>query len=727
MTQPSASFAPAYAAGFPGDGLRHTLQGRYQALLEAGVPSDQILVLLESRTRAVWTEWLKTLAVPTGAHRVYTPGGWMQQELRLWWPVVEAALQAAGLPAERPYPGPIFIPIDLSQHLLAHFAADLRDEEGGIIRHAQVTPRYQAVQVLDAMGRALEHGASLIGPAAPIALPRLDPDAVAAPCHGLARQVAQRLQAGFSDHQNLRELAPQVGSAIALYLDGMLRHRLLDHALTVELFASFLFPAPPYRAHLAGRTRHLLIDALDEASPRLQGLYRQLQDDGCIPFFTLKADPRPQAAAHPFKGGLREYVGADPQGGWEMVSVLPQGAPAEPEPPLAPLGRALHDGLLGTIRPVSLPAGKLQVKLDDYAPAEMLASVMADLGPLLDTVPPSEIAIVAPALSPLLIWSLRQKLEPLGVPLYVFAGTNRLSDYRPVRQLLTLAKLCYGDWHVLPSRFELLELLETTTGLNPLKLGRLAKALFPDHRLLPVEQLQAVAPDLDPAHYARYAKLAGWVAGMAEQAPGDLEDFFRAAFGDVYAPFRQSRGGSYAADEAWQREVSQLGQLIDLTARFKETDHRLHADGPWGLRFLRFLAESPIAERPFFQREPHWGSVTLATASQLAEQGYVDPKETLSHLFLLDFGSERWWKPDRKELTNARVLSSRYAGGVYTPEQEQADMNEKLGRVLLAACLKVGEKLWIYGCLTDDEGRENSGELPYLLASVLGPVQEAGA
>ena len=67
------------------------------------------------------------------------------------------------------------------------------------------------------------------------------------------------------------------------------------------------------------------------------------------------------------------------------------------------------------------------------------------------------------------------------------------------------------------------------------------------------------------------------------------------------------------------------------------------------------------------------------------------------------------------------MLTHDFKGQDYPPEQEQADMNEKLGRVLLANCLKVRDKIWIYGCLTDEEGRENHGELPYLLSTVLGP------
>lgn len=685
----------ACAIGFPRDPLRQALKDRYRELLDAGVPSDRILVLLESRTRSDWNNWLKALPRPTGAWRVHTPGAWMQRELELWWPAVQADLADRGL--DCPHAEPRFVAIDLSQHLLAEFAAELRDEEGAYVPGSRSAPRFQGIQILDALARAIENGA------------RLDASG------GLASEVSRRLLPALAERPDAHAVALRVGAAITLYTDGMLRHGLLDHALTLALYAEVLWQNDAYRGHLRANTEHMMIECLDETGPRLQDLCRDLQAAGVTLFATLKRDVHAEAAMHPFTGGLREYVGADPHGAWAIAGTLPQTIVDEPEPPLADLGRSLHDALFGHLRTAKLAPEAIAVKLDDYSPAEMLSALMDDLEPVLAQVPPNEVAIVAPSLSPLLIWSLRQRLEALGYPLYVFAGTNRLTDHRPVRLLLTLAKLCHPHWGHPATRFELLELLEMTMGLNPLRLGRMLKGLF-DDGLPSTEALAAAAPDLDPAHVERYKRLT--VAFESLHDAPDLEAFFRQAFARAYVPFRPEVERK-ADKEAFQREVSQIGQLIELAGRFRHVDRRLHGEDEPGPRFLRFLAESPISERPFFQREPHEGAVMLATPSQLAEQGFVEPSETLRHLFLLDAGSELWWKSDRKELTNARVLAHRYAGGAYTLEQDLADQAEKLGRVLMTLCLKVEQKLWIYGCLTDEEGRENAGELPYLLGAVM--------
>ncbi|HEY9721704.1 MAG TPA: hypothetical protein V6D47_06800 [Oscillatoriaceae cyanobacterium] len=685
----------ACAIGFPRDPLRQSLKDRYRALLDAGVPSDRILVLLESRTRSDWNNWLKGLPRPTGAWRIHTPGAWMQREIELWWPAVQAALADRGWECLQPEPR--FVAIDLSQYLLAHFAEELRDEEGAYVPGSRSAPRFQGIQILDALGRSIENGA------------RLDASG------GLAAEVGRRLMPALAERLDAPALAQRVGRAIALYTNGMLQHGLLDHALTLVLFTEVLWQDAGYQAHLRANTGHLLIESLDETGPRLQTLCRDLQDSGVTLFATLKRDVQAERAVHHFAGGLREYVGADPVGAWEIAGRIPQTVIEETAPPLADLGRSLHDALHGEIRTAKLTAEAIAVKLDDYSPAEMLSALMDDLGPVLERGEPNEVAIVAPSLSPLLIWSLRQRLEALGYPLYVFAGTNRLTDHRSVRLLLTLAKLCHPEWGAPTTRYELLELLETTMGLNPLRLGRMLKGLF-DDGLATAEALVAAAPGLDPAHLERYERLLAAIE-VLKSAP-DLETFFRLAFAKAYVPFRPE-DDRLADKEAFQREVSQIGQLIELAGRFRQVDHRLHGEGDPGPRFLRFLAESPIAERPFFQREPHEGAVMLATPSQLAEQGFVEPSETLKHLFLLDAGSELWWKSDRKELTNARVLAHRYAGGPYTLEQDKADQNEKLGRVLMTLCLKVEQKLWVYGCLTDEEGRENAGELPYLLGAVM--------
>jgi hypothetical protein len=115
----------------------------------------------------------------------------------------------------------------------------------------------------------------------------------------------------------------------------------------------------------------------------------------------------------------------------------------------------------------------------------------------------------------------------------------------------------------------------------------------------------------------------------------------------------------------------------------------------------------------------------LSTASQLAEKGFARRDDELKVLFILDFGSDRWWKSDRREMTNSRVLSSRWDERPYDKDTDDLHKNQKLARVLRACCLKVTGQLRVYSSKMDAEGREYSdidfGErLPELLDEILG-------
>lgn len=715
--------------GLPGPALRRSLWERYVRLLDGGEPSDRVLVLLDGATRSQWRAWLRGLergdgtpAVPDamGGQLDHTPAGFIQQELRLWWGLAADGLRDLGAPVPTAHE-PVFAAIDLAQYLMGS-AIRHRRHDLEFLAGSHSATHYQHVQLLDALARGIEHGFTLASPAddGP-AHTNAGGEPLAGPCLALAGAITARLREGGADP----ELMGHAREALALYLDGCLRSGVLDHALQLEVYASALWPQPRYQEALRHRFGHVLVEHLDELNPRWHQMLGELLAHEVRGCFTLQRD----AAEHGFKGGLREYVGADPRGAWTLASTLTRVVPAAADyrpMPFAELGRALHaeltmpEALRGRPGGIQRPSGQVALSLDAYSPAEMLQEVADRVVSLLQTgdALPRHIALVGPTLSPLLIWSLRQKLAGIA-PLYVFAGTNRLRDYRPVRVLITLAKLAHPAWGLMPTRYELLELLELSTGLNPLRLGRLMPSFFTDGRLVDPSVVTLAVPDLSPVALKRYAALVQW----AERAtpPRDLPTFFREVFARLYAAVRAPGGAEALTDESFLREVSQIGQLVELTQRFEAVDRRMRGEGDqaWALRFLAFLDDSPIAERPFFQREPHHDAVMLSTPSQLAERGFAGVDDDLRCLFLLDVGSEGWKKRDRRELTNARVLARGWPGGFYDAERELADMNEKLGRVLMACCLKARERLFVHGCLTDEEGRENQGELPGLLVDLL--------
>jgi|GEM_PF-1721395 len=753
-------------AGFPGEGLKHALWERFNLLLDAGVPSDAILVLLESPTRSRWTALLKgeeeshiqpaarraraesAFSRATGPQLVYTPAAWIRQELTTWWPLVEERLRAWGFASPGVgYAEPRAVSVDLAQYLMVYFTRDYRAQ--GCFELSRSPLFLQNVQLLDTLARGIENGASL-----------RDAETGEVSAAGLAKRLTDRLRSGHAGSAHELGLLDGVETCLDLYVTGMLQHRFLDFALQLELFASALLPDPRYRERRLSKLQHVLVENLDETSPRMQAILSSLQGTAprlvFIPSHTLQHGLWTPASAgvhgpklfatlqsrlpanHPSQilGGLREYVGADPKGAWKWAQDWQVSAAQGPAPVLTDLGNALHDALLGQPHAVKPEAERLVMRGFEAHP-EMLDAAIADLAALLDSgLSPEHIAVVAPAIDPLLIWALRDRLSklstrntPNGVPLYVFAGTNRLVDYRPVRVLITLARLAY-PWGDRPDRFALIELLELVTGLPSLPLAKVVDKLCPDGRLGAPEQLILLGLDVPEETKARYASLLAWLDQSRENLPTALADFFKRGFAEVYAPARLPRTAE-ASDEAWQREVSQIGQLIELAERFTGVVSRLKPDTPetWGKDLVRFLFGGAIAERPFFQREPHRTSIMLSTASQLAEKGFARRDDELKVLFILDFGSDRWWKSDRREMTNSRVLSVRWDGKPYDKETDDLHANQKLGRTLRACCLKVTGQLRVYSSKMDAEGREYSdidfGErLPELLDEIVSGVGE---
>ncbi|HEY9855902.1 MAG TPA: hypothetical protein V6D05_09215, partial [Stenomitos sp.] len=580
----------AYLAGMPREALSDALWERYTGLLNQGIPSESILVLLEGTTRTRWTSLLKGdpephiapearpmaavggLDLATGAQRVHTPAAFIKEELRLWWPLVDEQLEAWGYvssgPQERPrrYAEPYAVAIDLSQYLMTRFTSEVRSAESNCLADSESPPHLQNIQLLDALARGIENGHSLS-------------------THGgssqdLAAGITRRLHAGMGGKGPLSPLFQGVETCLKRYIDGMLQHRCLDYALQLDLYAGVLLADERYRRSLCSRLQHVFVERLDELPPRWHRLIEILEAEGLRIFATLQAD---HGSEGPILGGLRSYVGADPEGAWQLVedwetqSLITRDS-SESQSGLASLGRALFEGVRGGYRAkaVPLPPGVL-VRYDRYAYEEMLDAAVADLAQRFDEgVLREEVALVAPAIDAFLLWGLQNRLAKLGIPLYVYAGTNRLIQNRAVRILMTLCKLCHPEWKLPPGRYEWIELLELETGLNPLQLGRLADKLTSDAGLNHPDQLEIVGEAVTDRARAGYRSLYAWIEAQRDpEHRSELPALLRQAFAERFAPARQSALSDVEAHEAWQREISQIGQLIELSENYRQVLDRV--------------------------------------------------------------------------------------------------------------------------------------------------------
>jgi hypothetical protein len=673
--------------GLAGTGKTSRLLGHYRRLLDEGVPSEAVLVLASSATRGRWHEAVATDPIgASGAWQVQTFLGFVQRELLDWWLAIEAAgtLPPCARP-EGPHDAHLLdlARVSLAQYLMArHTHAERLELEWD--RRLHTPASLQVIHLLDSLGRTIEHELPLGG-------------------------IGDRLAAGWAGTTDVARCHAELQGMLDGYRDWMLGHRVLDHALQLLVYRDHLWPLPAYRADLRQRTRHLIIDDVEETYPLAQRFLAELD-----------AEAETAVYARNTSGGLREYVGADPVGADALLEgcfavVIPDavaGAPSE----LRALGQSLWLKAVGREAPPVALGQRYTGRLAFGTRLAMLKAVSEDVRVLLETgTPPGEIAILAPSLDPFLIWHLRQDMERLGAPLDVLAGTNRLVDHRPVRLFLTLAKAAHPAWKVPPARHEWLELLEVLLGLDALALAQLAPAMLDDGWLAPPETLPSV---MWPAETrSAYRHLCDWLNTAIATPPRPIDQFFRHAFADLWAPLapRHLPAERWLEAELQAQEVDQIHQLIESAQHFRRLVGALEGldEMAMGRRFLGYLLGGTLAERPFRRPGEARGSITLATAAKYAEDG-----RPVAFQFWLDVGATSWWKSDLRELTNPRVLSRRWDGEPYTPERDETESDAKLGRILWTNCLKVRRGLRWYASLVDAEGREQTGALPHLMESL---------
>jgi hypothetical protein len=691
LTQLARRHGRVAMVGLAGTGKTTRLLGHYRQLLEDGAPSEAVLFFASASTRGRWHDAVATAPLgAAGAWQVQTFLGFVQRELLDWWLAIEASGQ---LPqSARPEGKHQAHLLDLARVSLAQYLMARRTHDARLLaewdRRLHTPASLQVIHLLDSLGRAVEHELPVEG-------------------------VGARLRDGWAGSAEVGRCHGELQAMLETYRTWMLGHRVLDHALQLIIYRDHLWPMSAYQENLKARSRHLIVDDVEETYPLAQRVFATLADHAETVVY-----------ARTTSGGLREYVGADAVGADALIAnchpyVLPDTACAAPVE-LQALGRSLHLKLTGQPAPTVELGQRYVGRLAFGTRLAMLKAVAEDVRVLLETgTPPGEIALLAPSLDPFLIWQLRQEMARLGAPLDVLAGTNRLVDHRVVRLFLTLAKAAHPAWRVPPARHEWLELLEVMLGLDALALARLAPRLLQDDWLAPIEALG----DLDWPSSARsaYMALGTWLNAAISVPPRPIDQFFRHAFSELWAPLapRHLSPEQWLEAELQAQEVDQVHQLVESAEHFRRLVGALEDldDMALGRRFLGYLLGGTLAERPFRRAGAGRTSITLATASKYAEDG-----APVAFQFWLDVGSTAWWKSDLRELTNPRVLSRHYPGGPYTPEQAERDAEAKLGRILWTNCLKVRRGLRWYASLVDAEGREQTGALPHLMDALAARV-----
>lgn len=524
IAAPHSGNHTTFVSGPPGAGKTTLAVRRLAYLLEAGVPAEQILVMVPQRTLATpYYDFLQRPEAPPGVVvDIATVGGLAHRTLDLFWPLVA---EKAGFSARR---RPRFLNVEGAQYYMARLAEPFL--ASGAFEGVSVSRVRLVTQILDNLNKAAAAGFPL-------------------------EEIAARLKAAWGGESARLRVYDQVQELALAFRRACIEENLLDWSLQIEVFWKHLLPLPQMRRYLLSGYRHLIVDNTEEDIPAAHDLLRlwlPLAESALVLYDT--------------GGGYRLFMGADPQSALGLASeckeqvVLGESHVTTPE--MEVLGARLAAPFVET--PVPAPEGvsplpALRWEVRRFFP-EMLDWVAAEVARLImeEKVPPGEIAILAPYLSDALRFALRQRLVRYGIEVRTHRPGRELGEEPAARCLITLAKLAHPTWRRAPHPADVAQALAMSIAdLDPVRASLLTgivyrardgqPSLTPFHQIVP-EMQERISYLLG----GRYDELWRWMEDYIEmegrQATDEgLDHFLSRLYGEVLSQPGFGFHGNYDA------------------------------------------------------------------------------------------------------------------------------------------------------------------------------------
>ncbi|GAB4451042.1 MAG: recombinase family protein [Anaerolineae bacterium] len=720
-----------FLSGPAGTGKTTRAVEHLRRLLREGASPQSILVLVPQLTLAQpYRAALRDAALPgAAAVDVLTLNGLARTTIDLFWPL-GAATSGFG----RPHHRPVFLTIATAQYYLRQAIDPLLQEgyfDPGVVPVTISLPRLMS-QILDNLNKA-----ALIG------LPHT--------------QVSGLLSASLTLEPNSRVALEHTQACVNRFREFCLARNLLDFSLRIETFARHLWPVPGVRQFLTGRYRHLIVDNVEEDTPFAHNILRDWL-------------PRAESALLLFDddAGYRIFLGAN----WrtarqlaELCDPTDRAADSRVAPPeMLALGDAAADILhyheastkLSGLPPVNHSPSTIhhsQFSVDPR-PAftfeqtrfypQMLNWVIERIAALVkEGVPPDEIVVLAPFVSDALRFAFTHQMEQRGLTVRSHRPSRPLSEEPAAKTALTLARLAFPRWNLLPEVFDVAQALsQAIAGLDLVRASLLAQVVYrPQSQtpggsetlpvLSPFEQLEGPARERITYELGnRYDELRRWLLAVSADDPPPLDHFISRLFGEVLS---QPNFG-FAGD----REAGQIiANLIDSARQFRAVVAEVPRDAAGNTlpttdqinRDYLQTIEDGIAAAQYVRG---WeltstgedsGAVLLTPATT-----FLMSNRPVRVQFWLDAGSSGWWERIAQPLTHPYILAADWPPGrLWTDADEVAAQHDRLSRLLLGLTRRCREHVYIVNAEIGEQGYEQRGQLLSVLQRLLRRLQKTDA
>ena len=668
-----------FLEGPAGTGKTTVAVERLRYLLEHGVPSDSILLLLPQLTLAgPYTALLQS----TSADRVTltTFAGLAQRLLEMFWRQV--AGDAGFAFPDQP---PVFLNLETAEYFMAHVLRPHLDE--GLFKTVTLERSRLYTQILESLNHAAVAGFPIT-------------------------EIGARLKSAWLGDPAQLRIYEDVQFSANLFRSFCLQHNLVDFSLLAELFRQHLWHDPVCHDYLLHTYRHLLVDNVEEDAPVVHDMLREW-----LPSFDSALIIYDQEA------GFRSLLGADPVSAVSLHKSCDQHIIFQrafvASPPLQTLEKTLGaalDPAASLEPPASHPVdvfdqlhSAMEYEQHHFYP-QMLDWVASRVRELVvrKGVPPSQIAVLTPYLSEGLRFAIQDRLERDGIQVRAHRPSHTISDEPLTAALLTWASLAHPDWGFVPSRYDLADaLVLSIEELDLVRAHLLADSIASrgDLRsLLPFDEMTLNTQERVTQEVGeRYEILRKWLEGYAQQPEAEFDRFLSRLVSEVLAQpgFRLYVDPSLA-------EVA--ANLIESAQNFQHAVSAvLQSEGkPVGKEYCQLVKDGLVAAQYLRLWEaPNEDAVTVAPAFN-----FVLANRPVDYQIWVDVGSYEWADRPDQLLTHSTVLSRNWTfGRVWTDEDEVRLNQELVHRLVLGLLRRCRKKVFLGISELSEPGYEQRGPL----------------
>ncbi|GAB4474735.1 MAG: hypothetical protein Kow00124_15020 [Anaerolineae bacterium] len=654
--------------------------------LQAGVPPEQVLVMVPQRTLA--RRYLLALndpdLGPLGDVQIRTLGGLAKEIVEHYWPMVAA--EAGFHQHDRE---PHFLTIETAQYAMARFVDEA--VQRGEFDAINVSPQQIARQVIDNLGKA-----------ALMDIPYTEvPNLLAA--------------AWGPDRPRKRLLAYQAAGRVArAYREYCLERRLLDYALQIELFNRLrrkpAFIEGFYEAH-----PFLIIEHLEEESPLTHELVR-----GWLPYL------EGGLLTYEWDAGYRVFLGADPAGAETLRDACEGVLTIDESHITSPALQRLEREVAVSFRRAGMTPVEGGESLGFTAAhhaffPEMVEWVADEIARLVNEegVPPHEIVVLAPYLSDALLFSLTEKLRQRDIQAVSHRPSRALRDEPAAHALLTLAVLAHPHWVERLPRADVAAMFQLIIKqLDPVRARLLAEVVYRPGREEMLSSFSVIHPDMQARITYKageyYERLRTWLAEYREGPLLPLDHLFSHLFDQVLG----QPGYGFHGDQEAARVAD---QLIESARKFRQAlfPHEIPDQATLdevGRRYFTIVRQGLLAALYVSS----WRDELVDAVFMAPAYTFLMRSRPVRIQFWLDVGSTGWWERLDQPLTHPYVLSPSWQPGrLWTDADEYERQQEMLYRLLVGLIRRTREHIYLGISDLGEQGFEQRGPLLRVFQQIL--------